>query len=68
LVHDTFVPKGSEFVQEIVINGLTESAVAKAMKVAIEEVCKHPGITKMTAGNYGGKLGEYQIKLHDLFK
>lgn len=68
LVPNTFVPKGSEFVQEIVINGLTESAVANAMKAAIEAVCEHSGITKMTAGNYGGKLGEYQIKLHDLFK
>ncbi len=68
LVPDTHVPKGSEFVQEIVINGLTEANVAEATKVAIEEVCKHPGITKMTAGNYDGKLGQYQIKLHDLFK
>jgi formylmethanofuran--tetrahydromethanopterin N-formyltransferase len=68
LVPDTMVPKGSEFVQEIVINGLTKEAVANATKVAIEEVCKHPGITKMTAGNYGGKLGEHQIHLHDLFK
>ena len=67
LVPDTHVPKGSEFVQEIVINGLTEANVAEATKVAIEEVCKHPGITKMTAGNYGGKLGQFQIKLHDLF-
>ena len=68
LVPDTMVPKGSEFVQEIVINGLTKEAVANATKVAIEEVCKHPGITKMTAGNYGGKLGEHQIHLHELFK
>ncbi|UCE09095.1 MAG: formylmethanofuran--tetrahydromethanopterin N-formyltransferase [Candidatus Thorarchaeota archaeon] len=68
MVPDTEIPKGSEFVQEIVINGLTEEAVAEATKVAIEEVCKHPGITKMTAGNYGGKLGKYQIRLHDLFK
>ncbi|MHA1943719.1 MAG: formylmethanofuran--tetrahydromethanopterin N-formyltransferase [Candidatus Thorarchaeota archaeon] len=67
LVPDSHVPVGSEFVQEIVINGLTEANVAEATKVAIEEVCKHPGITKMTAGNYGGKLGQYQIKLHDLF-
>lgn len=68
LVPDTEIPKGSEFVQEIVINGLTEEAVAQATKVAIEEVCKHPGITKITAGNYGGKLGKFQIHLHDLFK
>ncbi|MHA2361788.1 MAG: formylmethanofuran--tetrahydromethanopterin N-formyltransferase, partial [Candidatus Thorarchaeota archaeon] len=68
VVPDTYVPRGSEFVQEIVINGLNEASVAEAMKVAIEEVCSHSGITKMTAGNYGGKLGQYQIHLHKLFE
>lgn len=68
MVPDTEIPKGSEFVQEIVINGLTEEVVAQATKVAIEEVCKHSGITKITAGNYGGKLGKFQIHLHKLFE
>jgi formylmethanofuran--tetrahydromethanopterin N-formyltransferase len=68
LVPDTEVPLGSEFVQEIVINGLTEEAIANATRVAIEVVCKYPGITKMTAGNYGGNLGKYKFHLHELFK
>ena len=68
IVPDTLIPKGAEFVQEIVINGLTEEAVAEATKVAIEEVCKYQGIVKMSAGNYGGNLGKFQIHLHDLFK
>ncbi|MCK4485030.1 MAG: formylmethanofuran--tetrahydromethanopterin N-formyltransferase, partial [Candidatus Thorarchaeota archaeon] len=68
VVPDTQVPLGCEFVQEIVINGLSEEAVAQAMKVAIEEVCKHSGVMNVTAGNYGGKLGTYQIHLHCLFK
>jgi formylmethanofuran--tetrahydromethanopterin N-formyltransferase len=68
LVPDTYVPKGSEFTQEIVINGLTEEAVAKATRVAIEVVCKFDGVTKMSAGNYGGNLGKYKIHLHELFK
>ncbi len=63
---DTFIPEGSEFVMEIVINGLTEEAVAEATKVAIQEVCKHDGILTVGAGNYGGKLGKYQIHLHEL--
>ncbi|MFW9909617.1 MAG: formylmethanofuran--tetrahydromethanopterin N-formyltransferase [Candidatus Thorarchaeota archaeon] len=66
LVPDTFVPEGAEFVQEIVINGLTEEAVAEATKVAIQEVCKFDGVMKVGAGNYGGKLGKYQIHLHQL--
>ncbi len=68
VVPDTQVPPRCEFVQEIVINGLSEEAVAQAMKVAIEEVCKHSGVMNVTAGNYGGKLGKYQIHLHSLFK
>ncbi len=68
VVPDTFIPEGAEFVQEIVINGLTEENVAEATKVAIEEVCKHSGIMNMSAGNYGGNLGKFQIHLHDLFK
>ncbi len=68
VVPDTQVPPSCEFVQEIVINGLSEEAVAQAMKVAIEAVCKHSGVMNVTAGNYGGKLGKYQIHLHSLFK
>ena len=68
LVPDTYIPKGSEFVMEIVINGLTEEDIANATRVAIEVVCKHEGVTKMSAGNYGGNLGKYKIHLHELFK
>ena len=53
---------------EIVINGLTEEAIANATRVAIEVVCKYEGVTKMSAGNYGGNLGKYKIHLHELFK
>ncbi len=67
LVDGTHVPTNCEFVMEIVINGLDEHAVADAMRVAIEEVCRHHGVLGVTAGNFGGKLGKYKIHLHDLF-
>jgi formylmethanofuran--tetrahydromethanopterin N-formyltransferase len=66
-VPDTKVPSDCEFVMEIVINGLSEEAVANAMRAAINEVSAHTGILKITAGNFGGKLGKYKIGLHDLF-
>ncbi|NHI83203.1 MAG: formylmethanofuran--tetrahydromethanopterin N-formyltransferase [Candidatus Thorarchaeota archaeon] len=66
IVPNTQVPKKCEFVMEIVINGLTESMVAEAMRTAIEVVCRYTGIIKITAGNYGGRIGKYQIELHDL--
>ncbi len=65
-IPDTEVPLGSEFVLELVINGLTEEAVEKAMAVAIREICNHDGVLKVTAGNFGGKLGKYHIHLHDI--
>jgi formylmethanofuran--tetrahydromethanopterin N-formyltransferase len=66
VVPDTYVPKDCEFVVEVVINGLTEQAVAEATKAAIIEVCKHKGVIKVSAGNFGGALGKYKIHLHQL--
>lgn len=66
IVPDTYVPKDSNFVVEIVINGLTEQAVAEATKAAILEVCKHKGVIKISAGNFGGALGKFKIHLHEL--
>ncbi|NHJ14581.1 MAG: formylmethanofuran--tetrahydromethanopterin N-formyltransferase [Candidatus Thorarchaeota archaeon] len=65
-IPDTYLPKDCDFVMEVVINGLTEQAVAEATKVAIEEVCKHEGVIKISAGNFGGALGKYKIHLHEL--
>lgn len=60
-----------EAVMEIVIDGLTEDDVKKAMKHGIEAVCdlgKSQGIEKITAGNYDGKLGQYQFNLHEILQ
>lgn len=65
-VPDSYVPEDSNFVVEIVINGLTEKAVAEATKAAILEVCKHKGVIKISAGNFGGALGKFKIHLHEL--
>ncbi len=50
---------------EIVIDGLTENAVRQAMAAGILAAAK-PGIRQVSAGNYGGNLGQYRINLHDL--
>ena len=66
IVPDTYVPEDSDFVVEIVINGLTEKDVAEATKAAILEVCKHKGVIRISAGNFGGALGKYKVHLHEL--
>jgi len=36
-----------------------------AMRRGIEAACR-PGVKAITAGNYGGKLGQVKINLHDV--
>ncbi|OED29702.1 formylmethanofuran--tetrahydromethanopterin N-formyltransferase [Methanosphaera sp. WGK6] len=52
-------------VYEIVFDGLTEESVIKATKTAIEAIKTIPDVQKISAGNYGGNLGKYKIKLID---
>jgi len=66
-VEDTQIPADVNGVYEIVIDGESEDAVKSAMKAGIEAAVKVPGVLKISAGNFGGNLGAYQIKLHELF-
>ncbi|MCS7121453.1 MAG: formylmethanofuran--tetrahydromethanopterin N-formyltransferase [Archaeoglobaceae archaeon] len=66
-VEGSQIPIGVKAVYEIVINGLNAEVVKKAMKVGIEAATRIPGVVKITAGNYGGKLGKHLIHLKDLF-
>ena len=56
---------GVNCVYEIVINGLSQQAIALATRCAIEAACKHP-ILAISAGNYGGKLGKFHFKLREV--
>ncbi|MGA7610967.1 MAG: formylmethanofuran--tetrahydromethanopterin N-formyltransferase [Xanthobacteraceae bacterium] len=56
-------------VLEIVIDGLTPEAVAAAMRAGIAAVLKlgpTRGALRISAGNYGGKLGPHHFHLKDL--
>jgi len=63
----SLVPDGVRYVPEIVINGVSMEAVKEAMKTGIDAVLKVDGVVRVSAGNYGGKLGEFKIKLRELF-
>lgn len=58
------VPEGVTSIMEIVINGSSLEAVAKATYAAIEAALDTPGLVRITAGNYGGRLGKSFIYLH----
>lgn len=58
-----------ESVMEIVIDGLTDADIRKAMRVGIEAACSlgaARGIRRISAGNYGGKLGPFLFHLQEI--
>jgi formylmethanofuran--tetrahydromethanopterin N-formyltransferase len=59
------LPAGVRCVYEIVFDGLTLEAVERATAVGIRAGAA-PGIVRITAGNYGGKLGPFHIRLRDV--
>ena len=62
------LPDGANAVYEIVIDGLTLALVERAMRDGIIAACEFPGVLQIAAGNYGGKLGPFHIRLHSLFE
>jgi formylmethanofuran--tetrahydromethanopterin N-formyltransferase len=48
---------------EIVINGVSKEAISAAMKAGINAACHVPGVLKISAANYEGKLGTHQFPL-----
>ena len=66
-IKDSKVPENVKSIPEIVINGVSIDAVKEAMKAAICSVKDVEGVVKISAGNYGGKLGRHKIYLKDLF-
>jgi len=66
LVPDSKISEGVGSVYEIVINGLNQKVVKKAMCIGINAAIKVPGVVKITAGNYGGKLGPYRGDLKEV--
>ncbi|WP_170984569.1 formylmethanofuran--tetrahydromethanopterin N-formyltransferase [Rhodoligotrophos defluvii] len=56
-------------VMEIVIDGLSDQAVREAMKAGLHAAAAlgpHKGPMRITAGNYGGKLGKFHYHLREL--
>jgi formylmethanofuran--tetrahydromethanopterin N-formyltransferase len=63
----SLLPDGVRYVPEIVINGVSMEAVKQAMKAGVKAVLNVDGVAGVSAGNYGGKLGEFKIHLRELF-
>ncbi len=64
---DTQVADGVGSVLEIVIDGLDLASVETAMRRGMHAAAE-AGALQISAGNYGGGLGQYQIGLHSLLE
>jgi formylmethanofuran--tetrahydromethanopterin N-formyltransferase len=63
----TALPEEVNAVLEIVLDGLSADAIARAMRVGIEAACR-PGVVQISAGNYGGKLGPHHFHLRRIME
>jgi formylmethanofuran--tetrahydromethanopterin N-formyltransferase len=66
LVPNSQLPDNVHSVYEIVINGLNLKVVEEAMALGIRAAVKIPGVVKISAANFGGKLGPYHAYLRDI--
>jgi formylmethanofuran--tetrahydromethanopterin N-formyltransferase len=61
------MPAEASCAYEIVIDGLTLEAVERATAAGLHAAKSHRDrLVLVTSGNYGGKLGPFHIRLHDI--
>ena len=68
---ESSLPKNVNCVMEIVINGLTFDDIHIAIRKCIESISKlgiKKDIISISAGNYGGKLGQHHFHLRKIMK
>jgi len=68
-VAKTELSPGVDAVLEIVIDAVTDADMRVAMKAGMDAVCgigAAGGIVRLSAGNYGGKLGQFHYRLREI--
>lgn len=60
------VPAGVNSIMEIIVNGRDLESLQNATRNAIHAAAKTPGLIKISAGNYGGRLGKTFVHLHEV--
>lgn len=65
-VTESELPPHVNAVYELVIDGLSFERVQEAMRAGLHAACRTPGVLRVTAGNYGGKLGPHHYHLREL--
>lgn len=57
------LPDGVHSIMELILNGRNLAAIAQATQAAIAAARDTPGLVRISAGNYGGRLGKSFIYL-----
>ena len=68
IIPDSQIPDNVNSVYEIVINGLNSNVVENAMANGIQAAVKVPGVVKISAGNFGGKIGPFRAYLKEVLQ
>lgn len=68
LKEESRIPDNVGYVPEIVINGINAEALEDAMREGILAVLEDEDVLMVSAGNYGGQLGDHKIYLQELFR
>jgi formylmethanofuran--tetrahydromethanopterin N-formyltransferase len=63
----TALPEGVNAVYELVIDGIDLETVVLATRAGVTAACG-PGVVRISAGNYGGKLGPHHLRLHEILE
>ncbi|MCE9527754.1 MAG: formylmethanofuran--tetrahydromethanopterin N-formyltransferase [Planctomycetales bacterium] len=58
------LPENVRSIMEIIINGRDLGSIFRATQAAIAASVNTPGLLKISAGNYGGRLGKSFVYLH----
>ena len=64
LAEKSGVPEGVGSVMEIIVDGRDLKSIVNATQAAIAASRETPGLVRISAGNYGGRLGKSFIYLH----
>ncbi len=67
-IENSILREGDNCVYEVILDGATEKSIKTAMKLGIEAAVKVPGINRISAGNFEGKLGKFQYRLYDILE
>jgi formylmethanofuran--tetrahydromethanopterin N-formyltransferase len=62
------VPDGVVYIAEVVYDAVSVDALKQATKAGVEATVDIPGVVRISAGNYEGKLGQYKIPFSEIFQ